>query len=382
MSEAALWAAGRPSDLPLFTPVNLLTGFLGSGKTTLLRRMLASPALSDTAVLINEFGEVGLDHELLEQVDQDTVLLQSGCLCCTIRGDLAEAIRSLDGRRARGEVPPYRRLVIESTGLADPLPILTTITAEPVLRHHYRLGLVVTTVDAVNGMGHLDRQPESMKQVAVADRLVVTKTDLGEGAAPPDLLARLRRLNPTAPVLLAADGPIDPEALIGHDLFDLASKSAEVARWFESELSGMGGGHDAHEHDAHDHAEHGLAYHRHDPNRHGDDIRAFAIVLDEAIDWTSFGLWLSMLLHRHGESILRVKGLLAIAGEDAPVAVHGVQQLVHAPTHLERWPTSDRRTRIVFIVKGPYEAAIRRSFGAFVLGHGVTRRAQSSLAAG
>src|SRR6476646_1122274 len=168
-----------PQIVPDFTPVNLISGFLGSGKTTLLKRMLASPALADTAVLINEFGEVGLDHELLEQLDDNTVLLQSGCLCCTIRGDLADAIRHLDSRRARGEIPAYRRLVIESTGLADPLPILTTVTAEPVLRHHYRLGLVVTTVDAVNGMSHLDRQPESRKQVAVADRLVLTKADLG-----------------------------------------------------------------------------------------------------------------------------------------------------------------------------------------------------------
>ena len=145
---------------PQFTPVNLITGFLGSGKTTLLKRMLASPALADTAVLINEFGEIGLDHDLLERVDENTILLQSGCLCCTIRGELAAAIHSLDARRARGEVPVYRRLLIESTGLADPLPILTTVTADSVLRHHYRLGLVIATVDAINGMGHLDRQPK------------------------------------------------------------------------------------------------------------------------------------------------------------------------------------------------------------------------------
>ncbi len=215
-----------PAGAPQFTPVNLITGFLGSGKTTLLKRMLASPALADTAVLINEFGEVGLDHELLERIDANTVLLQSGCLCCTIRGELAAAIRHLDSRRARGEIPVYRRLVIESTGLADPLPILTTITAEPALRHHYRLGLVVTTIDAVNGMAHLDRQPESLKQVAVADRLVVTKTDLPIAAKADILLARLRRLNPTAPILVAAEQPLDPQALIGHDLFDIASKNS------------------------------------------------------------------------------------------------------------------------------------------------------------
>ena len=184
--------SSSPQEVPDFTPVNLISGFLGSGKTTLLKRMLASPALADTAVLINEFGEVGLDHELIGRVDENTVLLQSGCLCCTIRGELADAIKSLHSRRARGEIPVYRRLMIESTGLADPLPILTTITAEPALRHHYRLGLVVTTVDAVNGMGHLDRQPESLKQAAVADRLVVTKTDIADSAATADLVGRLQ----------------------------------------------------------------------------------------------------------------------------------------------------------------------------------------------
>ena len=172
-------------SVPDFTPVNLVTGFLGSGKTTLLKRMLESPASADTAVLINEFGYVGLDHELLERIDEQMVLLQSGCLCCTIRGELAQAILDLHERRAKGPaIPIYRRLVIESTGLADPLPILTTITAEPVLRHHYRLGLVITTVDAVNGLSHLERQPESRKQAAVADRLVVTKTDLATRGKP------------------------------------------------------------------------------------------------------------------------------------------------------------------------------------------------------
>jgi G3E family GTPase len=329
-----------------FTPVNLITGFLGSGKTTLLRRLLASPALADTAVLINEFGEVGLDHELLERIDEDAVLLSSGCLCCTVRGELADAIKSLHARRERGVIPAYKRLIIESTGLADPLPILTTIAAEPQLRHHYRLGRVVTTVDAVNGDAQLDRQPESQKQAAVADRLVVTKTDLADKGRTQRLVARLKRLNPAAPISYAVDA-LAPEALIGSNPFDLASQAKEVAHWFQAEAVETPG--------------------EPDPNRHDDALRAFALVFDQAIDWTAFGLWLSMLLHRHGEAILRVKGILAIEDESAPVAVHAVQQLVHAPTHLPRWPGSDRRTRIVFIVKGLEEAAIRRSFSVFVL---------------
>ncbi len=312
-----------------FTPVHLLTGFLGSGKTTLLRRLLNSPALAHTAVLINEFGEIGLDHELLERIDDDAVLLSSGCLCCTVRGDLADAIKTLHGRRERGVIPPYRRLIIESSGLADPTPILTTIAAEPQLRRHYRVGLVVTTVDAVNGAAQLDLQPESVKQAAVADRLVVTKTDL---ASADDLVARLARLNPAAPIHYAAT--LDIDALLDDNA------TREVASWFRAEAV--------------------------DAPVHADDVRAFALTFDVSLDWHAFGLWLSMLLNRHGASVLRIKGILAIEGEDAPVALHAVQQLVHTPRHLPRWPSADRRTRIVFIVKGLDEAAIRRSFAAFV----------------
>ena len=327
------------AEAPRFTPVHLITGFLGSGKTTLLRRWLASPDLADTAVLINEFGEVGLDHELLERVDADTVLLSSGCLCCTVRGELADAIKSLHGRRERGVIPTYRRLVIESSGLADPLPILTTIAAEPVLRHHYRVGQIVTTVDAVNGAGQLDRQPESRKQAAVADRLVVTKTDIAE--AGPELLDRLRAINPAAPIRFAADASLTPDDLIGADWQDPARARREFGHWFQAEAV---------------------------EGPHGDDLSAISLTLDRPVDWTAFGLWLSMLLHRHGEAVLRVKGILAVEGESAPVVVQAVQQLVHAPQHLTRWPSADRRSRLVFIVKGIDAAVLRRSFAAFVGG--------------
>lgn len=332
--------------IPPFTPVNLITGFLGSGKTTLLQRLLADPALADTAVLINEFGEVGLDHLLLERIDDRMVLLQSGCLCCTIRGELAEAMRDLHSRRARGAIPPFRRLVIESTGLADPFPVLTTIHADPVLKHHFRLGQIVTTVDAVNGAGHLDRQPESVKQVAVADALVLTKTDLAPDSA--DLQARLRQLNPAAPLLRAAEDALDAQALLAGDVFDLSEKSDAARAWFAAEAIAA-----PHHH------------HRHDPNRHGADIRAFALTPDRPLDWTVFGIWLTMLLNRHGEQVLRVKGILDVAGADRPVAIHGVQHLIHPPTHLRAWPDGARRSRIVFIVRGLDPAAIEASLAAF-----------------
>lgn len=369
---------------PLFTPVNVLTGFLGSGKTTLLQRLLRSPALHDTAVLINEFGEVGLDHHLLERLDETTVLLQSGCVCCTIRGDLSKAMRDLHAKRDAGMVPLYRRLVIETTGLADPLPVLTTVTADAVLCHHYRLGNVITTVDAVNGAEQLNRQPESRKQAAVADRLVITKSDLSVPSDTQSLIRRLRALNPAADVLIGKPAQDQAEQLLAHDVFDVAVKTEEVRRWFASALedgweneraegsadhradgaanatnrAAAQASQDIHEHQVHEHPI--------QPNRHGDDIESFCLQFDDPLDWTAFGIWLTMLLNRHGNEVLRVKGILNVRGESDPVAVHGVQQLVHPPVHLTRWPDEDRRSRIVFITRGIDAAKVRRSLGAFM----------------
>ena len=317
--------------VPAFTPVTLLTGFLGSGKTTLLRRLLAGPALGDTAVIINELGEVGIDHLLVERLDDQMVLLKSGCVCCTVRGELATAMRDLHSRRERGAVPPFRRLVIESTGLADPFPVLSTLKADPVLRHHFRAAGVVTTVDAVNGFGQLDRYIESVRQVAVADAIVLTKTDIAEEAVTARLAARLDAINPSASRLSAADAPLDADALL----------QAGGSGWFKAI------------------AEPSMAMAAHA------GVRAFSIIVDEPLDWTAFGVWLTMLLNRHGARILRVKGILALEGEQLPVAVHGVQHLVHAPTHLSRWPGEDHRSRLVFIVEGIEPDLIRRSFSIF-----------------
>jgi G3E family GTPase len=330
--------------MPESTPVILITGFLGSGKTTVLQRLLNGPGFSDTAVLINELGEIGLDHHLLERIDETMVVLQSGCLCCTIRGELSAAIKDLYSKRECGAVPPFRRLVIESTGLADPFPILSTVRADPVLRHHFCLGTVITTVDGVNGMRQLDTQPESVKQVAVADRLVLTKTDLAAADTVALLVERLRRINPLAPLWRSADQDVSAEALLIGDGFDGNS----VERWVPAHCP--------------------PALHRPtrgDGSRHDDDIRAVALSFDEPIDWTMFGIWLTMLLHRHGNEVLRVKGILNVAEVETPVAVHGVQHLVHAPRHMTAWPDANRRSRLVFIVKGLAPAAIERSLRAF-----------------
>ena len=337
-------------DYATLIPVNLITGFLGSGKTTLLNRLLRSPRLAGTAVLVNEFGEVGLDHLLLETLDAETVILQSGCLCCTIRGDLAEAMRGLFSKRERGLVPAFDRLAIETTGLADPAPVVSTLIAEPVLRHHFRLGSIVATVDAVNGLAHLAEHPESVKQAAIADRLVVTKTDIADPRDTARLRVELERLNPSAPILdLAAHG-IDPDAIMASDIYDPATKSVEVQRWLAAEaLQAAATGH----------------AHRHDPSRHARGISAFCITFERPLDWTAFGLWLTMLLHTHGQNVLRVKGLLDVLDAGSPIVIHGVQHVVHPPAHLDRWPSADRRSRLVLIVRNLDPAAIERSLAAF-----------------
>jgi G3E family GTPase len=322
---------------PDFTPVTLITGFLGSGKTTLLQRLLLDPALSDTAVLINEFGEIGLDHHLLERIDETMVMLQSGCVCCTIRGELSTAIKDLHSRRERGLLQPFRRLVIESTGLADPFPILSTVRSDPVLRHHFCLGNVITTIDAVNGAAQLDAQPDCVNQVAVADRLVLTKTDLASAQTTHRLTQRLRQINPDAPFWRAAEDDLDAAMLLSQD-----GDRPEGLRLAAHQAHAFG-----------------------DRHNHADDVHTLSLCLDEPVDWTRFGIWLTMLLHRHGDAVLRVKGILNVADTATPVAVHAVQHLVHTPRHLRAWPDGDRRSRLVFIARGLDPAVIERSFRAF-----------------
>jgi G3E family GTPase len=304
------------------TRVVLLTGYLGSGKTTLLSRLLVHPDMGETAVIVNELGEVAIDHHLLRRVDERTVVLGNGCVCCTLRGDLADELRDLLSRRDRGEIPGFGRVVVETTGLADPAPILYTLLADPVARHHFELERVVTTVDAVNGLPG----PESVQQVAAADTLVLTKTDL-ESAG--ELRPALEQLNPAADLIVASFGDLEPDALFGSDGTDRRSVPA-----FGSPET-----------------EHG-------------DIHAHCLGFDEPIDWTAFGIWLTMLLQARGTDVLRVKGLLNV-GAEGPLLINGVQHVVHPPEHLPAWPDDDRRSRIVFIGRGFTREELERSLAAF-----------------
>jgi G3E family GTPase len=334
-------------------PVNVLTGFLGSGKTTLLNRLLTDPAFADSAVLINEFGAVGIDHHLVQSIDGDVVLLNSGCVCCTIRGDLSTAMREMLDQRERGRVPPFVRMVVETTGLADPVPVVSTVMNDRVLRHHFRVGNVLTTIDALNGRENLDEFAQCLKQVALADRLVLTKLDLAAKDEVQALLCRLSQVNPLAPVVRADAQQLDARMLLGEDAFSLQTKSVEVARWLQAVRQPQY-----------------LAIRPHPAEgtptgAHG-DIQAVTLTLPAAINWTVFSVWLSLLLHVHGDRVLRVKGLLNVDGADTPVVIHGVQQMVYPPTHLDRWPDADRRSRLVFIVQGLEAGAIEASLAAYL----------------
>ncbi|WP_269495827.1 CobW family GTP-binding protein [Castellaniella sp. S9] len=333
-------------------PLNVLTGFLGSGKTTLLKRLLSSDAFANCAVLINELGEIALDHDLIDIVDHETVVLSNGCICCGIRSDLADALLDLNAKRNRGDVPAFDRVVVETTGLADPAPVLNTIIGHPQLHFHFRVATIVTTVDALHGLAQLRAHPESVRQVAVADRLVITKTDLADTRAVDDLHAALSDMNPSATVTTSDGTAQEADILVEEDV-QASSGTREAKRWFAGRPSAGGDG------------LFGPDGKRLGP-AHATRVTSVALTFEEPLDWAAFGVWLSMLLHCHGARILRMKGILNISGSSLPTVVHGVQHLMHPPTHLPRWPDDDHRSRLVLIGDLPSKEALQHSLQAFM----------------
>ncbi len=357
-------------------PVSILTGFLGAGKTSLLNRLLKDPDLTDTAVIINEFGDVSLDHLLVEASSDGIIELSDGCLCCTVRGELVDTLADLMDRMQTGKIRPLKRVVIETTGLADPAPVLQSVLGNPVIAQSYRLDGVVTVVDAVNGLSTLNNHEEAVKQVAMADRLVISKVSLVTPDAVISLKARLRELNPRA-AMIDGDLPEAGKAELFHcGLYDPASKIADVGRWLQDEAAADhdhhhvhdGHQHDDHHHDEHcDHDHHDHGHHHHDENRHGADIRSFSIVHDRPIDPMALEMFIDLLRSAHGEKLLRMKAIVSMSDNpDRPLILHGVQTVFHAPQRMAAWPDlSDRRTRMVLITKDLPEAFVRDLFDAF-----------------
>jgi G3E family GTPase len=333
---------------PQRTPVTILTGFLGSGKTTLLNRALHAPEMARTAVIINEFGEVALDHALTAQSDDSVVVLENGCLCCTVRSDLVGTLNDLYHRRRAGKIPFFDNVMIETSGLAEPGPVLQAFLSEPTLDGLYRIAQVIALVDAVNGLSTLREHEEAVQQAALADRIVITKLDLAEDPQARDRLeAELRRINPSATISAAADVLPDLTALLRSPGFDPTDPDADPRPWLN--LDAYARRHDDHHHD-HDHGGHGHDHAHHWRER---QIESFCLIRDEPLTRDAVQFLLDGITQSLGPSLLRVKGLVNVAEEpDRPAVIQGVQHLLHTMTWLPRWPDADRRTRIVFITRG------------------------------
>jgi len=328
-------------------PVNVVTGFLGSGKTTLLREILARPEFSDTAVIVNEFGEIGLDHFLLEEVEEGVLLLQSGCVCCTIRSDLQETIRGLQKKASDGLIPDFRRLVIETTGIADPAPIVSTISSEPVINKHFYIGNIICTVDSLAGISTLSTALEASKQVAVADRILVTKTDMASAETMEPLEGKLIEINPTASLQKSTGSNFDAKHLFLDEFRNAFTGTDEALAMLER-------------------SDYSADTPKKEPPVSHHTITSFGVEFSAPIDWIAFGIWLTATLHVHGEKILRVKGILNVYESKTPVFINGVQHTMHPPIHLDRWPNGNRSSRIVFITQGLQEDLIRKSFYLFL----------------
>lgn len=309
-------------------PISIVTGCLGSGKTTLLSNLLKDEEMNDTIVFVNEFGKTGLDHHLLRLVEEQTTLLSGGCICCSKREDIEKELVDLLNKVQKSEIKDFKRIVIETTGLANPAPIMFTILSSPILRHHFYVDCVVTTVDGVNGMLHLEKQEESIQQIVASNRVIITKTDIADTEEIDTLKEQIKKLNPTVEVIDKAEKTIDYKILENGNSSQLTQINAYSNIENESK------------------------------------IESVCVSFTHSLDWSSFGLWLSMLLHSRGEDLLRVKGLLDV-GEQGPVILNGVQHIIHPPEHLSKWPDGEHLSHLVFIVRNMQSKEIVKSLKQF-----------------
>lgn len=340
-------------------PVTLLTGFLGAGKTTLLNHLVHLPEMAGAAVLINEFGEVGIDHHLVDKVDETLMILDSGCLCCSVQGDLLKALKNLADRSSKREIPPVSRVLIETTGLADPVPVIYTLMQEWFVAARYRCDGVITAVDATHAGQQLDDHHEAVRQVAMADRLLITKCDLAETSTRKALGSKLDTLNPGAPHIEVRHGRINPDALFGCGIYTAAGKLPDVAAWLGEEQARNRQSRAA-DLDAPLAWRHGggrtTRQSSHHAGRHDSSVSSFVVEFETPTPWHGFAVAMGHILEMYGPRLLRVKGLMNIVGDSRPRVIHCVQDVAYPPLNLEKWPAqspfADHRGRLVFIVRG------------------------------
>ena len=333
--------------------VTVITGFLGSGKTTLLSALLKKEEMENVAVIINEFGEVGLDHALVEHSDENIVELQNGCICCTIQGDLQKTMLDLIDKMTKGEISYFDKVIIETTGLADPVPIIHTLISSMDLQRIYTLDGVITVVDATNGEKTLDLQPEAVKQAALAERIIISKIDLIEKDKELSLENRLRAINPSIKIIKSSFGDVSISDLINLGAYDPFSKSRDVKEWLAVES--MNSHHD-HDHD----------HHHVNVNRHDENIEAFSMTSDKPVNMMAFGLFKDLLMAQMGPDLLRIKGIINIEGKSRPAVIHGVQHIFHPVHWLDKWPDSDKQTKLVFITRNVKKEQIEGFFNALM----------------
>ena len=317
--------------------ITILTGFLGSGKTTLLSSLIKHKLMANAAIIINEFGEIGLDHDLIETTDENVIELQNGCICCTIQGDLKSTLLNLLKKMEKGEISTFNHVIIETTGLADPVPIIHTLMTSLDLQRIYSIDGVITVVDAINGESTYNVHEEAVKQTAFADRIVLSKTDIADKGRVNSLTKRIRTINPKVTIIKSNMNSVPVEKLLGLNDYNPQNKDWNVREWLEIEKNKS--------------SKHLHHHHDHDVNRHGDDIETFAMVTSQPVSMTSVNFFLELLMSQMGENILRIKGILNIKGQECPAVIHGVQHIFHPLEWLEKWPSQNKQSRLVFITK-------------------------------